>query len=182
MSLLLRREEEDDDEIDYRSEQECPCCQELILYTAEVFLLEIDQAAIVNGDLVIEPIQDAEGDYQFRPYILHLECMEEVIEQIREATEDQPPVAAEDPVLQCSQCGSTINQLEPFAASTFAEVQVSQRRPGGDAAEKILALDNAKPICLACMVHVIEDHFEDWEDLLDMLPTPTVEDEEEEIQ
>lgn len=160
-------EEEDDDVLNnvFETERMCPCCQEYIVYTDEVFILEVIEAAQDGGSILTQPLLDVDGDYEFEPYILHLMCWEEVLEQIREATQDQPPVECANGILLCSCCKSTIAAFEPFISARLAEIHVSRRCPSGNPTDTIETYGSLDPVCLACIVFVFEDHFEDWDDL-----------------
>ena len=120
---VLQEEEENEDEeglqeVIFGSQHECPCCQERILYTDEVFLLEVVEAAQDNGELQVQALLCDDGDYQFMPFVLHFSCWEEVLECIREEREDEPPVEHPEGILVCSCCESTIGPFEPFVAAT----------------------------------------------------------------
>jgi hypothetical protein len=105
-------------------------------------------------------------------------CWEECLEVIKTEKEFQPPYEAVDGILFCSVCDSTIAPIEPYVSATYGEIRYTGRTPGGESTQSFTRLQSPKPVCIACMVYVIEDHLENWEDLLDNLPTG--EDEEEE--
>lgn len=153
----------------FQSGHICTCCGDKLAYTDEVFLLEVVEAAQDHGQILCEPITTDEGDYEFEPLMVHLECWEEAIEQIRELREDEPPVESMDGILVCAQCQSSIVSFEPFVSATFGEIHVSQRKPNGEYADKMEKLAPMCPTCMPCMVRVIEDYFDDWEGLLEML-------------
>lgn len=152
------------------SGRECDCCGEELFLTDEVFVLEVSEAVRENNQFFSDFLRDEEGDYQFRPYMMHFACWEEVLEELYEATRDQPPMYAEDLVLKCTCCESTIGSFEPFIASTFGEIKASARQPSGQRSAVFEPLDGLKPVCLLCIVHVIDDHFEDWEELVELVP------------
>lgn len=177
MLRLQQSEEEREEELEeaeesniwFRTDHICPCCQEYLLYTDEIFLLEAVEAAQDGGEIVCAPFLDAAGDYLFEPLIVHLECWEEICEQIREIKADELPVEIESGIIYCTQCDSTIGSFEPFVSATFGEIQVSQRRPSGSSANKVERIGRMDPVCMACMVLVIEDYLENWVDLLESL-------------
>lgn len=172
-------EEEEEENGWCKSTLVCPCCQEPIMYTDEIFLLEVTESAQDGGQIVTQSVLDDEGDYRYPPSVVHLECWEEMLEQIREGTEDAPPVACENGILFCWQCESTIGSFEPYVSLTFGEVHVSHREPNGQFTEHLERLKRADAVCLSCMVHVVEDYLDDWEDLFENLPLHDEEDEEE---
>lgn len=180
--MLLRRSVEEDEEerrLIYQSSHMCPCCQEYITYTDEVFLVEISEAARDGNQIVSQALIGEDGDFVFEPYVLHFMCWEELLEQMREITQDQPPVEAEDGILTCHCCGSTIGNFEPFMRSYVAEVHVAKRAPNGENTDTIATFNTMYPICLPCVVHVFEDNFPDWEDLFSEFNLGTEEDEDE---
>lgn len=173
---LLREAAEEEDEEDeappwYRQTgRECDCCGEGLLYCDEVFVLEVMEAAKEGDQVFFDILHDDDGDYLYRPYMMHLECWEEVLEAIDEAVADQPPMEAEDAIMECSRCESTIGNFEPFVASTFGEINVSDRRPSGQNSAVFTRMGHITPVCTLCIRHVVEDHLDEWEELLEMLP------------
>ena len=171
LRLLPRRVESDEyEEAEeppkaFQSRQECHACHERLTYTDEIYQLEVVEAARENGQIECQPLLCDDGDYQFTPLLVHLECWETIVEQIQESRQDDPPVESPTGILICSCCESTIGSFEPFVSSTFGEIHVSQRGPSGQPAETICHLASRRPVCLSCMVYVIEDYFDEWEDL-----------------
>lgn len=169
MTLMLQSSLPEEDEEEVRSIFEtnhlCPCCQDYVLYTDEVYLLEITEAAKDGNQIVSQPLMCDDGDYLYEPYILHFMCWEEVLEQMREITADQPPAESPDGILKCQVCESTIGNFEPFLAANCAEIHVSQRSPNGEKSDRVAKNGGMDAICLPCLVHVFDQHFEDWEDL-----------------
>jgi hypothetical protein len=160
----------------FRSSHSCAACQEHLIYTDEVFLLEVSEAVQVDGQIVFSPQLSTEGDYLFEPLLLHLECWEEIVEQIREMREDDPPVECENGILFCRECESTIGPQEPFINATFGEIQVSNRCPNGVVGDRFTPMAKPMHVCMACMVFVIEDYLDNWEDLLEALQIEVFED------
>jgi hypothetical protein len=165
-------EDEDEDELPpwRQSGRECDCCGEGLPYCEEVFVLEIAEAAGENGQIFHDILRDDEGEYLYRPYMMHVACWEEVLEAIDEAIADTPPAEAEQAILTCSRCESTIGNFEPFVASTFGEISVSDRRPSGKPSAFFEPMSSVTPVCLLCIQHVVEDHLDEWEELLEALP------------
>ena len=173
---------EDQDILCYKSDHTCDCCGGYFTYTDEVFLLEVGEAAKeYDGSLTWDILRfEDNGDYQYEPYILHFDCWEEILSDIQTCTQDCPPMTLAEGIMECCECKSTINTFEPFVASTFGEIQVSQRRPSGNPASKIERIGKPKPVCLPCMAYVIDEHFPAWEQLLEYLEESEVDEEEEE--
>ena len=179
VSRLESPDPDADDPLYFETQHMCPCCQEYLVYTDEVYLVEVTEAAQDGGRIATQPMISDEGDYLYEPYIMHFQCWEEVLEQIREATQDQPPVECVDGILFCKCCGSTIGNFEPYVAAYIGEIRVSQRSPNLTKNDKIERYPDADPICLACIVHVFEEHFEDWEDLFAEFNIGTEDDDDE---
>lgn len=164
-------EDEDYDKEPWRqSGRECDCCGEGLPYAEEVFVLEVVEAAGENGQVFHDILRDDEGDYLYRPYMMHITCWEEVLECIDEAIADQPPAEAQEAILKCSRCEGTIGNFEPFVASTFGEIGVSGRQPSGKPSAVFQPMGSVTPVCLLCIVHVVDDHLDDWEELVESLP------------
>lgn len=179
MFLRAQAEEEEEEEqrFWYKSERCCDGCGEHFTHTDEVFTLTVVEATVEDGQFYMDVLHDDEGDEMFPPYLMHLECWEEVTALIDMAMADFPPMEAEDPIVRCSRCQSEIGKFEPFISSQFGEIQASKRQPSGKPTSQFEGLGTASPVCLICMAHVVEDHFEEWMDLIEMVPE---EDEEEE--
>lgn len=168
---LVEEEDEDYDRMPWRqSGRECDCCGEGLPYNEEVFVLEVVEAARENGQIFHDVLHDEDGDNLYPPYMMHITCWEEVLEYIDEAIADQPPAEAEDAILKCSRCESTIGNFEPFVASTFGEIGVSERSPSGKPSAVFKPMASVTPVCLLCIAHVVEDHMDEWEELLESLP------------
>lgn len=182
MWLRQASDEEEVDEQDekfwYKSERECDGCSETLTYTDEIFVLEVVEAAVENSTLFLDVLHDEEGGDLFPPYLMHLECWEEALEVIKEVVEDQPPMECEEAILKCTQCESMIGQFEPFISAQFGEIHVSSRSPSGRNTGTVQRLGTRSPVCLLCIRHVIEDHFEEWEDLLETAGAMINEEEE----
>ena len=153
----------------YASAHICAGCQECLTYTDEIFLLCVSESEQRDGQIVTSPITDASGEYRFPPLILHIECLEELMEQVYQLRGDEPPVECMNGIIFCDSCSSTIGPLEPYVTSTFGELHVSQRRPNGESTDTIEQLSAPTAICMACMVYVVQDYLEDWDDLLEAL-------------
>lgn len=178
-------EEPEDDDYDsnwYRkTNRECDGCGDPLCYADEIFILEVSEATMENGQFFMDVLHDDEGNYLYRPYVMHLECWEEAVEMIEEIVADNPPMECDNGLLLCHCCQSTIAHFEPFVSSQFGEIHVSQRSPSGMATETLERIGHMKPVCIACIVHVVDDHFDEWEELVEMLPEydrPTGENDE----
>lgn len=176
LTFLQREAEYDDEEDEYDKEpwrqsgRDCDCCGEGLPYCEEVFVLEVMEAAGEGGQIFHDVLLDEDGDHRYRPYMMHLQCWEAVLEHIDEATADQPPMEAEGGILKCSRCASTIGNFEPFVGATFGEISVSERSPSGLPSAAFTPMGRLTPVCLSCIVHVIDDHLDDWEELVELYP------------
>lgn len=174
---FLRAATEQDDDSWYKAGRECDECGDEFSFNDEIFVLEVKEATVENGELFMELIQGDDGKPAYVTQVLHLECWEDAIEFMRDAMADTPPVTAEEPIMTCSCCESEIGKFEPFVASTFGEIQCSKRAPNNQSTTTIERLGQMKPVCLLCIAHVLEDHFAGWEELAEL--TPDVEDADE---
>lgn len=168
--------DEDDDATEasnliFKSQQECTHCGDTILYTDELFLLELQTAKrFEENPMGCELLVDEEGDFMFPPYLLHLECWESILEEIREKCEDKPPTNSTDPVLICTVCCSMIGHQEVFVLASFGEVHASQRRPTDEVTDQFNRIGAPTCVCLECIVSVIDECLPDWDDLPDYMP------------
>lgn len=170
----------EDDEIKkliYKTGHVCDCCGEWLYYNDEVIVLEISECAKDPTGPKWQPIYGEDGDYQYAPYLMHLECWEEIIEEVKELLEEHEiGMEADHPVLPCWVCSSDIAAFEPYAAASFGELQVSQRCPSNKSVDRIQRMGHPKAVCLACVSYAAPTHFEAWEDLFEFLP-PVVDEE-----
>lgn len=179
LRLLSEEEEaaEAEDQPWTKSERTCDFCEEHFTYTDEIFVLEVSESVAENGEVFTDILRDEDdGDYRFRPYLMHFACWEETLETIREAVADMLPVPADEVVQLCSCCESEIAPNEAFVATQFGEIHISERSPNRLPTSTIARLGKMHPVCLLCLAHVIDSHFDEWEDLVEL--TPDLEDAE----
>lgn len=176
--LKLYRGDETDEELgllekadeQFYAGRACDLCGEEFYFTDEVFLLEVAEAAEENGVFFHDHMTNEEGEYLYVPYVMHLVCWEEVLEEVDEIIADQPVVETDEFIEKCSRCRSGIGNFDPFIASTFGELRMSPRQPNGEPTAMFTKLSTMTPVCIPCITHVIEDYFEEWEELLEFLP------------
>lgn len=168
---LLSGDELPDDSTWFKSGRSCDGCEQDIAYTEEVVVASVMEAMEENGQVFTDILRDEDDqDYQFAPYVMHVECWEGILSDIEEAVADELPVPAQEVVLVCMCCESEIGPQEPFVGTQFGELRVSRRSPEGVPTPTVEELGRMKPVCLLCIVRVIDDHLPDWEDLADLAP------------
>jgi hypothetical protein len=163
-------EEEDEDGDDSpvwsRTEEVCASCGEAICFTDEVYLVQMAQGQQVpNIGPEIYIVLDDEGDFLYSPHFIHLECWEDITDEVLETVRDMPPETCNDGVLDCCLCASDILAWEFFVTATLGEMEVSDRQPDGEGATKFRANGNPDIYCLACIVRVNEEELELWNEL-----------------
>lgn len=152
----------------YASDRICDECMDLLHFSDEVFRVEVSAAVLnANGRAEWQPLLLPNGDYSYHPYLLHLECWEEICGDIQDAVADMPPVRGESPCLTCSCCKSTLDEYEPFAAATLSELRRSRRTPSGNTTSVLTDIGQFESVCLRCVLALSGDHFKEWEPLLD---------------
>lgn len=92
-------------------------------------------------------LDDETGEPEVEPLFFHLDCWDEVLENIEELTEDEPPVEEPDSMLTCDCCQSSIRMGERVATISTGEFEKSQRLGGLLFIENEVAPD---VMCLPC--------------------------------
>lgn len=159
------------------SRRRCECCNVRIPYTEDVCLLEVGEAAIEDGRVVWQPLEDKEGDYKYEPLMLDLMCAEELLDNMMAEVADYPPPPPHRrSQLHCRVCEHPIAQMYPMVAFTYGELQVTQRRGTMTDArdlkynsDKFEKLSETFSVCLECMAFVVDEHLDVWAVVLDDL-------------
>jgi len=151
---------------------DCACCGQEIEASEETVLLLIAEARQLRDEIHYLPVLSEAGDYLFKPLFVHLEaCWKDIEEGIQEKTDDVPPVADQESILECSYCKSGIREWEYLVFGEYGEFYCSPHQPnnsrrpvyrfqpwGGNAASSI-------KICVPCLTHIYNEALDDWEDL-----------------
>lgn len=146
-----------------KSGEPCASCSENIEFLEEVFFLQIAVPQISNGELLLYPLVDTEGGYAYEPFFFEFGCWENEYEEIREATEDLPPIVDHQSKLRCLCCGSGIRELEYVGALLVGELHASQRNPGGKSTPTFRPSGKPEVLCLYCIRVLDESVIDLWE-------------------
>ena len=143
----------------------CAYCADELELLDEIYLLEIAHVAADQGALHFFTVQGANGDYQFMPHMFHLQCWEELVEDLKDLIEDEPPLPiAEVPIHQCAWCKSPMPNWATVALLHFGELRRSDRTPNGEREHFFCQVgESDKVICTHCIERVNEDLLEMWE-------------------
>lgn len=146
----------------------CTDCEEAIVYTEEAFLIEVVQPQVIGGQVFLHPIideNDPDGDFLFQPYFFCFKDWEAHYEELREQTEDEPPVPDTLSVLECACCSSGIREWEYTGKFTLGEFHISRRSPNKVPEPKFQP--NGKPdlLCLYCLSVINDNYIVMWDDL-----------------
>lgn len=138
-----------------QTEKECEACGESICFTEDVLRFTLVFAHMHQGELLVHPIFTDDGEYQFEPAHVHLECAESFFEDLDELVEDVPPLQEPGGILQCCHtkgggCRSDILPWERFALIEIGELYTSRRSPGGSRTTTFRASGAPNCLCLAC--------------------------------
>ena len=137
----------------YKSDKACIFCQDMLLYTDEVFVLVISAAQVTAGGLLYPPLASETGDFLFEPHFFCFTCWENGLEELRELYEDVPPIEDMYAVLECAVCESGIRDGETVAVASFGEIHLSHRNPNGESNTSKFASMDSDPtaLCIACV-------------------------------
>jgi hypothetical protein len=161
--LNIPLDEDDDPEKWALTDEICASCGERLLFTDEIYLIQIVQTQVVEGRVEIYPVQDEEGDFAYTPHFIHLECWEDVDESTREKVRDEPPIPCEGAAVECSICASGILPWEYLGVIALGELRVSDRHPNGKSAIRFVANGHPEALCIACLTHILIEEIELWD-------------------
>jgi predicted nucleic acid-binding Zn ribbon protein len=159
-----RTDDEEEDLPSYmQTEEICPSCGENIDFDEEIYLVQISSARYENGNLVITPVTSKDGDYDFDPYFMDIECWEDLVKECRDKANDFPPIVHPKGIIECGVCGSSVLPDEYFGSATIGELKLSERRPNDQSAVRFKANGVMDVICLSCLTYGNEEELELWE-------------------
>ncbi len=142
----------------------CISCGDAFTLDDEVFLATI--RFLVVGASVLEQhlVVDDHGDFMYEPLFFHIECWEAVVDELREAYEDIPPLEHGEAVRTCTFCKSGVLQWEYFARANIGEFHRSQKSPDGNLHHRFISFDKNEGslMCLSCMAYVRSEVLEIW--------------------
>ena len=141
----------------------CSDCADDIAYTEEVVLLQVVQAESVDGKALFYPVlRPHDGTFLYEPYHYCFRCWENLYEQLREDTVDEPPMIDAGAAFECLCCSSSIREGEYVGTFTIGEFHQSRRSPSG--VRSMQFMHNGKPemLCLYCLL-LLNLHIEMWE-------------------
>jgi hypothetical protein len=148
----------------------CADCEEPLRYTDEVFLVQVVQMQRYQDRLLFHDIiddQDPDGPcFRFEPYHFCFKCWEDTYNQVRDETEDEPPVIdGYDLAADCVCCGSSIRNGEFAGTFTLGEFHLSDRAPNGVRGQSFKPLGKSDIMCLYCLATMNENYITMWPDL-----------------
>ena len=144
----------------YKSGHHCHGCMDAILYTDEVYLLQVVYAQVSEQGLELIQLP------QYEPLFLDFSCWENLEEDLYEKVEDTPPILDDYAVLECSVCSSGIRALEVMGLATYGELHCSQRVPNGILSTTFETVDQTPTvICISCAKLANDEILELWADL-----------------
>lgn len=130
----------------------CASCGDRLHYTEEVTQMTICRAYTTGSEVVITPYLDEEGGFLYEPHFLEFDCWESLVEDLREALEDSPPVQHYAEILKCSYCKGSICEWELFATAYVGELWVSKRSPSGVPTSTFETMSSPYLSCLSCLL------------------------------
>jgi hypothetical protein len=144
----------------------CHGCDEELCLTDEVALLQVVYPFCPNGHVETCAVDNGAGSFRFAPRFMHLECWEELEEDLTEKLEDVPPMLDHYGICDCSVCASDIRAWESSGLLTFGELRQSRRRPNGEPTIHFdeCGLGEPKILCVGCIMALEEEVLQMWED------------------
>jgi len=162
MEATLTEENDELSRLINKSEHSCDKCGDSIQYTDEIYMLQVVQPYIQNGELLFGPVQADDGDFLYEPCFLEFSCWEELEEEMRDELENQPPILDDYSILDCAICDSGIRQWEFSGLAVFGEMHCSRRTPEGAPTSTFSAQDPSPTVfCISCLKK-IDDKIELW--------------------
>lgn len=154
-SLMLLHSPHQEPDAWSKSDEACSSCGEDIHYTEEIVQIQICHAFDNGrGEILTVPFLDDEGGFFFTPHFLEFDCWESLVEDLRAAIKDEPPVLSPRGILRCTYCASDICEWEIFATTHVGELRVSRRSPSGRSTPIFEASTLNEPYitCLSCLL------------------------------
>lgn len=148
----------------------CDSCGTRFVEDDEIFQSTIRYSIVLDDTITTleqHHVQDDEGELRFDPILLHIECWETVVEGLKEALEDMPPIEDPEQVLTCTFCESSVREWEYYARVHIGELQPSPRAPEGEPVWRFIQFskNNGSIMCLSCMSRVHDEVLEIWDDV-----------------
>lgn len=150
-----------------QTEHICHGCDEAICLTDEVVLLQVVYPYLPNGHVETCVVDDGNGNFRFPPRFMHLDCWEELEEELMEHLEDVPPMLDPYGICDCSFCGSDIRAWETSGLLTFGELRRSRKCPDGPHSGihfEECGVGEPKIMCVGCVMALEEEVAQMWED------------------
>lgn len=163
--------EEEEESLEEPTDCYCAQCTNELEMVEEVFLLRIVQPYIIDGKLQHNDVLTQSGEYKYAPAFFCFDCLEEVLEELREVQEDAPPTADKQGILLCDICESDILPGELVGLTQFGELHWSERAPNGQYSPTFVDMDDEKHICICCL-HLMEGERAEplWPDGIEPVP------------
>jgi len=142
----------------------CASCEEQLFTTDELVLIQAVYPNVVDGEVQFYQLDDGFGHFEYEPMFLHLDCWEELAEELYELMEDAPPMLDVLSLFECTVCKSGIRPWETSCLVTPGELRHSPRSPTGNPMFYFdPCLGDATLLCASCTVRLNEEVFEMWE-------------------
>lgn len=146
----------------------CADCGADITYMDEVFLLQVVRPIRHDGRIVYYAVpneQNPEEGFQFAPYYFCFRCWEKNYDEIREDTEDEPPIMDTLSQFDCVCCASGIREGELAGIFTLGEFRISERAPNGIRGAHFTPISNSDMLCIYCLTLLNEGYIDMWQNL-----------------
>lgn len=162
---------EDQDELFamlHKSDKSCWLCTEVLLYTDEIFSITVSAVQVTESGLIYPPLVTSDGaNLLWAPHLFCFSCMEDTMEEHREAITDVPPIEDMYAVLECDMCESGIRDGETISVICYGELHLSHRNPNGEEnTSKFEPMDpNPTVLCISCtdyMSRAVLDELWPW--------------------
>lgn len=150
----------------YETGHVCAECQETLIVTDELVLLQIIVPRVnAQGQIEYSPFERADGSYAYEPYFFHSRCWDDLEERLAGLLEDEgcSPVHDAYSFRVCDACKSGIRPMEPVAMVSAGELRASKRAPNGEHSAAFATYEPTRFYCLSCIRAVNDDLLEMWD-------------------
>lgn len=140
----------------------CAVCSDPIGYGEEAWVLEVAVYIDGNRGPSRQVMLDDHGDYYQEPHVLHFQCWENALEEIRIAVADLPPGLADRFASKCTCCHSQVEVEEPYVLATYCELRETNKYPNFRRADRLERLSaRGSDVCFSC-INYVDVYFPQW--------------------
>lgn len=151
------------------TDHECAACSDKIEVDSEIVCITVvafEPVTLETGEVSIRatPVSADDGDFLYEPRFLEYECWEDVVDELYNLLNDNPPIIEDGAVASCRICESSILPNEVTGLATKGEIQWSPRTPEYIATHTFDAQDpRPDAICISCLKKLSAEYLNLWD-------------------